>query len=102
MRCSMTDRKYPEFSDGVWDDGEWISWDWIYRHLHQQELAEQYPLESARVQRYPELQARAWTGCETQEQSGTSAEALAEKVWVNLDLMARNHEQTVPLHRAAI
>lgn len=43
MHCAMTDREYPEFSGGVWDDGEWISWDWINGQLHQQELHAQYP-----------------------------------------------------------
>ena len=43
MRCAMTDREYPEFSDGVWDDGEWISWDWINQHIHERELRGQYP-----------------------------------------------------------
>jgi hypothetical protein len=39
----MTDRDYPEFSDGIWDDGEWISWDWINGQIYEQELAETYP-----------------------------------------------------------
>jgi hypothetical protein len=39
----MTDREYPEFSDGIWDDGEWVSWDWINGQLYRQELAENYP-----------------------------------------------------------
>ncbi|MEQ1515451.1 MAG: hypothetical protein ABL931_03065 [Usitatibacteraceae bacterium] len=39
----MTDRVYPEFSDGIWDDDEWISWDWINQNVHEQELREQYP-----------------------------------------------------------
>jgi hypothetical protein len=43
MRCSMTDREYPDHADGIWDDGEWISWDWINAQLHAQELREQYP-----------------------------------------------------------
>ena len=29
--------------DGIWDDGEWISWDSIYDHLYMQELQEEYP-----------------------------------------------------------
>jgi hypothetical protein len=39
----MTDRDYPEFSDGVWDDGEWISWDWINDQIYEQELRIEYP-----------------------------------------------------------
>lgn len=42
MRCAMTGRDYPEFSDGICDDGEWISWDWINGQIYQQELAETY------------------------------------------------------------
>ena len=38
MRCAMTDREYPEFADGVWDDGLWISWDWIHQQAYEQEL----------------------------------------------------------------
>ena len=43
MRCAMTDRVYPEFSDGIWDDDEWISWDWINQKVHEQDLRAQYP-----------------------------------------------------------
>ncbi|HRZ59073.1 MAG TPA: hypothetical protein P5163_00645 [Rubrivivax sp.] len=30
--------------DGIYDDGEWISWDWINGQLYEQELKQQYPL----------------------------------------------------------
>lgn len=30
-------------SDGIWDDGEWIGWDWINDQLYEQELREAYP-----------------------------------------------------------
>lgn len=43
MRCSMSDREYADHTDGVWDNGEWISWDWINEHLHAHEIREQYP-----------------------------------------------------------
>ena len=43
MRCAMTGREYPEFSDGIWDDGEWISWDWINGQIYEQELRAEYP-----------------------------------------------------------
>lgn len=49
MRCSMTDREYPDASDGVWDDGEWISWDWINGHLYEQELRAEFPTADPRV-----------------------------------------------------
>jgi hypothetical protein len=29
--------------DAVWDDGEWVSWDWINEQIYQQELQELYP-----------------------------------------------------------
>ena len=29
--------------EGIWDDGEWISWDEINDHLEAQDLREQYP-----------------------------------------------------------
>src|SRR4051812_38503390 len=43
MRCAMNGQDYAEFSDGVCDDGEWISWDWINGQIYRQELAETYP-----------------------------------------------------------
>lgn len=49
MRCSMTDREYPDYTAGVWDDGEWISWDWINGQLHEQELRAGYPHADPRV-----------------------------------------------------
>jgi len=39
-------------SDGIWDDGEWISWDWINNQLDDQDLQAEYPnanLEVIRV-----------------------------------------------------
>ncbi len=51
MRCSMTDRDYPELSDGIWDDGEWMSWEWINQQLDDQELRRDYPLADVRVVR---------------------------------------------------
>lgn len=32
-----------EVGDGIYDDGEWISWEYIHRHLHDQELQEEFP-----------------------------------------------------------
>ena len=32
-----------EPGDGIWDDGEWISWDSINRDLHEQDLRERFP-----------------------------------------------------------
>ena len=43
IRCSMTGLPMNDPSDGIYDDGEWISWDWINGQLYKQELQEQYP-----------------------------------------------------------
>lgn len=42
IRCSMTGRPM-EIGDGIYDDGEWISWDWINGQLHEQDIKRQYP-----------------------------------------------------------
>jgi hypothetical protein len=42
-RCAMTGLPIRDASDGIYDDGEWISWDWINGQLHQQELRAEYP-----------------------------------------------------------
>jgi hypothetical protein len=39
----MTNREYPEFTDGIYKDGVWTSWDWIYHQSNEQELQPQYP-----------------------------------------------------------
>lgn len=49
MHCSMTGRPLRDHSEGIWDDGEWISWDWINSQLADQELQEQYPHASPDV-----------------------------------------------------
>ncbi|MFZ0469425.1 MAG: hypothetical protein WAL92_10940 [Thiogranum sp.] len=33
MKCAFTDREYNDPADGVWDDGEWISWDYINQYV---------------------------------------------------------------------
>jgi hypothetical protein len=43
MHCSMTGKPLRDTSDGIWDDGEWISWDWINGQLAEQELRKLYP-----------------------------------------------------------
>ena len=42
IRCSMTGRPM-EVGDGIYDDGEWISWEWINGQLYEREVKEQYP-----------------------------------------------------------
>jgi hypothetical protein len=39
----MTGRRMEGPIDGIYDDGEWISWKWIYRQVHEQNLRETYP-----------------------------------------------------------
>lgn len=41
--CSETGQAYNDFSDGIYDDGEWISWDWINQQLHKNELRREFP-----------------------------------------------------------
>ena len=42
-RCAMTGKVIDGPSDAIWDDGEWISWEWINDKLHEQDLRERYP-----------------------------------------------------------
>lgn len=42
IRCSMTGRPM-EAGDGIYDDGEWISWEWINGQLYKQEVQQAYP-----------------------------------------------------------
>lgn len=47
----MTGQPLRDYSEAIYDDGEWISWDWINGQLAGQELRQQYPkanLESSR------------------------------------------------------
>jgi hypothetical protein len=39
----MTGKEMGDPSDGIWDDGEWVSWDYINEHLDEQVLREEYP-----------------------------------------------------------
>ncbi len=43
MRCAMTGQEHAEFSDGIWDDDEWISWDYINQQIYQQDRNTQFP-----------------------------------------------------------
>lgn len=42
-RCSMTGKIIDGPADAIWDDGEWISWEWINGQLYEQELRQRYP-----------------------------------------------------------
>jgi len=43
IKCEMTGRSYEDISEGIWDDGEFISWDWINEQLHRQERENAFP-----------------------------------------------------------
>lgn len=43
MRCSVTGKLLNDSSDGIWDDGEWISWDYINQHLYEQDFQKAFP-----------------------------------------------------------
>lgn len=43
MRCAMTGIPISDTADGIWDDGEWISWQWINGNLHEQDLKTEFP-----------------------------------------------------------
>lgn len=51
MRCAMTGRPMRDISDGIYDDGEWISWDWINSQLEEQELRREFPNAAPEVVR---------------------------------------------------
>jgi len=47
VRCSMNDQEYGDVTaDGIWDDGEFISWDWINGELAVQERRVDFPTAS--------------------------------------------------------
>ena len=43
MRCAMTGEKLNDSSEGIWDDGEWISWNYINQQLYEQEQQAEFP-----------------------------------------------------------
>lgn len=43
MECSMTGAVFQDPADGIWDDGEFVSWDWINGQIHVRELQEEFP-----------------------------------------------------------
>lgn len=47
----MTGQPLADPSDGIWDDGEWISWNYINGYLEDQELRAEFPLASVEVAR---------------------------------------------------
>lgn len=49
LRCSMTGLPLKDTSEGIFDDGEWISWAWINGQLENQELRHQFPSADVEV-----------------------------------------------------
>jgi hypothetical protein len=45
----MTGMPIEGFGDAIWDDGEWVSWDYINGQLYDQALEEEYPEASLEV-----------------------------------------------------
>ena len=43
IQCSMNHRLYTDNTLGIWDDGEWVSWDYINEHVEDWELQKEYP-----------------------------------------------------------
>jgi hypothetical protein len=43
VRCAMTGQPLRDYSEAIYDDGEWISWDWISGQLADQGLRQEYP-----------------------------------------------------------
>lgn len=43
LRCSMTGQILQSPSDGIYEDGEWVSWDWINQQIFEQELQAEFP-----------------------------------------------------------
>lgn len=43
MRCSMTGLPISGPADGIYDDGEWISWEWINQQIYEQDLKQNFP-----------------------------------------------------------
>src|SRR6187551_393128 len=46
MRCAMTGRHFSDSSEGIWDDGEWISWAYIGHQIYEQDRTAEFPAAS--------------------------------------------------------
>jgi len=49
MHCAKTGQKINDSSEGIWDDGEWISWDWINQQICEQERQVEFPSASSEI-----------------------------------------------------
>ncbi|MDQ2655184.1 MAG: hypothetical protein M3Z20_19300 [Chloroflexota bacterium] len=45
----MTEQPLRDYSEGIYEDGEWISWDWINGQIADQELQREYPKANLEV-----------------------------------------------------
>jgi hypothetical protein len=73
MRCAMTGVEIRDSGDGIWDDGEWISWQWINGQIEEQQSLLKTPRQDrgARRQLFP---ARSSQACDlTQDPGGVLA-----------------------------
>ena len=43
IQCSESGRMFDDYTDGVFDDGEWISWEWINEQIYERERQAQFP-----------------------------------------------------------
>lgn len=43
MYCSGTGRKIEHYSDAIYEDGQWTSWDWINRQLNPRDIKQEFP-----------------------------------------------------------
>ncbi|WP_207780941.1 hypothetical protein [Cognatiluteimonas telluris] len=46
VQCSMNHRLYTDSSLGIWDEGAWISWEYIDEHAEEMELRREFPKAS--------------------------------------------------------
>lgn len=49
FRCSQTGGIIDGPTDAIWDDGEWISWDWIDSQIYENELRARFPKADLRL-----------------------------------------------------
>ena len=47
IRCSMTGKIIDGPSDAIWDDGEWVSWEYINDQIYVQDLKAQFQIGRA-------------------------------------------------------
>jgi len=43
FRCAQTGGIIDGPAEGIWDDGEWISWDWVNSNIYENELKSRHP-----------------------------------------------------------